>query len=79
MLTVIYFLIFQKLRSKNFDAEKWLNNCVAQTFKSTVSAPRGQDPSLVCNMKAKKINLQEWDTLLKQSLESAKIFIENNL
>lgn len=52
---------------------------MAQVFKSTVAAPRGQDRSVVCNMKAKKVNLQDWDTLLNQSLEAAKVFIENHL
>lgn len=63
----------------HFDAEKWLNSCVAEKFKSSVFAPKGQDPSLICNMKAKKVNLQEWDTLLKQSLEAAKQYIEAHL
>lgn len=57
-----------------FNAELWLNNTVAQVFKSSSSAPKGQDVTLVCNMKAKRVNKIHWDTLLEEALISAKKF-----
>lgn len=70
---------FQKLISKNFNAEKWLEESVSKIFGSKVMAGKGQDPTLICNMRPKKVNLQEWDTLLKDSLALAKEFIEKYL
>ena len=38
---------------EGFDASKWMTG-VAKAVGSTCVPPRGQDPKLVCNMKAKK-------------------------
>ncbi|CAH0551677.1 unnamed protein product [Brassicogethes aeneus] len=67
------------MRSENFNAEKWLKDSVAAVFKSRVAPPKGQDGTLVVNMKARKVNLQDWDTLLNESLENAEKFVQENL
>ncbi|KAJ8935028.1 hypothetical protein NQ314_013053 [Rhamnusium bicolor] len=41
-------------RTDNFNAEKWLKETVANVFKSRTAPPKGQDSTLVCNMKAKR-------------------------
>lgn len=46
---------------------------------SYISTPKGQDPGEICNMKAKKVSLQEWDTLLNNSLNAAKEYVEKYL
>lgn len=65
-------------KTRYFDAEKWLEK-FASVFNSSVGPPKGQDGTLVCNMKAKRISLQDWDTLLAEGLESAKQYAKENL
>ncbi|KAG5900572.1 hypothetical protein JTB14_022877 [Gonioctena quinquepunctata] len=69
----------KNLKTDNFNAEKWMKETVATVFKSRAAPPKGQDGNLVCNMKAKKVHVQEWDPLLKDSLEKAQKYIEENL
>nr|CAI5830547.1 unnamed protein product [Callosobruchus analis] len=69
----------KNLNSEHFNAEKWLKETVADVFKSKAAPPKGQDGAIVCNMKAKKIHVQEWDTLLKDSIEKAKKYANENL
>lgn len=64
--------------TKEFNAQKWLNQ-VSVIFNSTAAAPKGQDPALVCNMKAKYVNIQEWDTLLSEGMNLAKLYVEKHL
>ncbi|KAL3281601.1 hypothetical protein HHI36_004808 [Cryptolaemus montrouzieri] len=65
--------------SVTFNAEKWLRESAASVFQGTLMIVKGQNEKLKCNMKSKRINIQEWDLLLKKSLESAKQYVENNL
>nr|XP_023017698.1 alanine--tRNA ligase, mitochondrial [Leptinotarsa decemlineata] len=69
----------KNLKTEKFNAEKWMKETVAEVFKSRAAPPKGQDGSLVCNMKAKKVHVQEWDPLLKDSLERAEKYIKENL
>ncbi|CAH1970486.1 unnamed protein product [Acanthoscelides obtectus] len=66
-------------KNDHFNAEKWLKLTVADVFKSKAAPPKGQDGAVVCNMKAKKIHVQEWDTLLKDSIEKANRYADDNL
>ncbi|KAK9869469.1 hypothetical protein WA026_003224 [Henosepilachna vigintioctopunctata] len=63
----------------NFSADKWMENTVASVFRSPLMVVKGQNEKLICNMKSKRINIQDWDLLLKKSMDTAKDFIENNL
>lgn len=63
----------------DFNAEKWLKDTVASVFKSRAAPPKGQDGASICNMKAKKIHVQEWHNLLSKSVESAKKYINEKL
>lgn len=56
-----------------------MRETVASVFNSRVAPPKGQDGSLVCNMKSKRVHLQEWDPLLNESLEKAQKYVEENL
>lgn len=68
----------QNLQSKGFDAETWLKE-LASIFNAKITRQKLQDGVLVCNMKAKKVHLQDWHHLLAQSLENAKKYAEDNL
>ncbi|XP_008196000.1 alanine--tRNA ligase, mitochondrial [Tribolium castaneum] len=69
----------ENMKNVSFDAEKWMKETVAAVFKCSLVPPKGYDPSLVCNMKAKRVKLEDWDPLLQESLELAKKFAEQNL
>ncbi|KAJ8925311.1 hypothetical protein NQ315_009141 [Exocentrus adspersus] len=69
----------KNIRTDKFNAEKWMKETVASVFKSQTAPPKGQDGSLVCNMKSKKVHLQEWDPLLNECLEKAEKYIQENL
>lgn len=56
-----------------------MKETVADVFKSKVSPPKGQDGTLVCNMKAKKVPIQELDQMLQLSLSKAENFADENL
>lgn len=56
-----------------------MKETVAEVFKSSAAPPKGQDGSLVCNMKAKRVSMQDLDTLLRYSLLKAETFAEENL
>lgn len=56
-----------------------MKKTVAEVFKSKTAPPKGQDGTLVCNMKAKRIPMQELDSLLRASLVKAESFAEKNL
>lgn len=55
--------------NEEFTAEQWLAS-VAQVFKSSVSAPKGQNPRKVCNMKGKRISS---DTIEEQIQEATSV------
>ncbi|XP_057653456.1 alanine--tRNA ligase, mitochondrial [Diorhabda carinulata] len=69
----------KNFKTEKFNAEKWMNETVATVFRSRVTPSRGQDGTLVCNMKAKRVHIQEWDPLLKASLQKAQEFVEKHL
>ncbi|XP_072387690.1 alanine--tRNA ligase, mitochondrial isoform X1 [Diabrotica undecimpunctata] len=69
----------KNFKTDDFNAEKWMNETVASVFKSRAAPPKGQDGTLVCNMKAKKVPVQEWDPLLRASIKQAQEFIERHL
>ncbi|XP_076268548.1 alanine--tRNA ligase, mitochondrial isoform X1 [Rhynchophorus ferrugineus] len=69
----------KEFSNEKFNAEKWMKSTVASVFNSKVSAPKGQDGALVCNMKARKVHAQHWDTLLSESLQIATEFVNDNL
>lgn len=56
-----------------------MKETVADVFKSKVAPPKGQDGTLVCNMQARRIPMQELDTLLRTSMMKAEHFAEENL
>lgn len=68
----------KELRNEQFNAEIWLKN-VAKVFHSRVAPPKGQDGTLVANMKPKKVSVQEWDTLLNECMENAENYIQQHL
>lgn len=65
--------------NENFNAQKWLEKTIAAVFKSKIAPPKGQDETLVCNMKARRIHVQNWDSLLAESIKCAKDYINDNL
>lgn len=54
-------------------------NELTKIFNTTASAPRGQDPQLVCNLKAKKVNIQDWKNLLTEGLEAAQNYADKHI
>lgn len=52
---------------------------VGDIFKSTVAPPKGQDKELVCNLKGKRIDDSEWQSLLSQSLQAAELYAKKHL
>lgn len=56
-----------------------MKETVAEVFKSKISPPKGQDGALVCNMKARRVPIQELDQMLQLSLSKAEKFAEENL
>lgn len=69
----------KNLVNSEFNAELWMKNTIAKMCNSTVSTPKGFDCKLVCNMKAKRVNKLEWESVLENSIKSAKLFAENHL
>jgi alanyl-tRNA synthetase len=67
------------LRTDAFDAEKWLTKTVASVFKCGILPSKGHDSALVCNMKPKKVKLEDWDPLLQESIEAASKYVEQHL
>lgn len=56
-----------------------MKETVAEVFNSKVAPPKGQDGTLVCNMKARRVPIQELDSLLRDSMLKAKTFADENL
>ncbi|KAJ8983104.1 hypothetical protein NQ317_001847 [Molorchus minor] len=69
----------KELRTEKFNAEKWMKQSVVSVFKSRAAPPKGQDGTVTCNMKEKKVHVQDWDPLLNECLERARRYIEENL
>lgn len=67
------------MKSAKFNAEKWMKETVAEVFGSKAAPPKGQDGTLVCNMKARRVPIQELDSMLRRSMSKAENFAEENL
>uniref|UniRef100_A0A182SKW5 alanine--tRNA ligase n=1 Tax=Anopheles maculatus TaxID=74869 RepID=A0A182SKW5_9DIPT len=52
-----------------FNAERWLA-VVAQTFKAQTAAPKGQNGATVCNMKARKVKMMDFEATLESALRA---------
>lgn len=66
------------LATDKFNAQRWLQE-VAEIFQGTVAAPKGQNASLVCNMKAIKVKTSMVEEQLEEALNQARRFAEENL
>lgn len=67
----------KQFQTPEFNAEKWLKE-FANVFKSQVSAPKGQNPFEVCNMKGKKTSTQ-FDEQLEIAMCKAQEFANKYL
>lgn len=56
-------------------ATAWLE-CVRSILGGKASAPKGQDPLLVCNLRSVKIRDPELSNKLEEALTSSKVYIE---
>jgi alanyl-tRNA synthetase len=65
----------QSFVTESFTAESWLRE-FSKTFKAQVAPPKGQDPKETCNMKEKRVESEEFDSLLNQAIEIATEFAE---
>lgn len=64
-------------KTHKFSAESWLRE-FAKTFNGQVAPPKGQDPKEACNMKEKRVDLEEFDGLLSEAIENARKFAETH-
>ncbi|XP_050073687.1 alanine--tRNA ligase, mitochondrial [Anopheles maculipalpis] len=63
--------------SDRFNAERWLA-VVAETFKAQTAAPKGQNAAEVCNMKARKVKMMDFEATLENALRAAKTYAEEH-
>lgn len=68
----------QQFRNDEFTADKWLLS-FCNVMKSSLSKSPGHDATLVCQMKAKKISMPDWDCLLKDAIKAARTFADMHL
>lgn len=61
-----------------FNAQVWLEK-VAEIFKASVAPPKGQNATLVCNMKGIKVKTSMVEEQLEEALNQARRFAEENL
>jgi hypothetical protein len=59
--------------SQSFNAQMWMQT-VLKVLRSQGAAPRGQDPCLVFYMKGKKLPSADFNTLVKDAVQSAVDF-----
>ena len=64
-------------KNQKFSAESWLRE-FAKTFNAQVAPPKGQDPKEACNMKEKRVDLEDFDRILNEAIENARKFAENH-
>ncbi|XP_060519599.1 alanine--tRNA ligase, mitochondrial isoform X2 [Cylas formicarius] len=69
----------KEFQNEYFDAQTWLTETVATVFDSEVRPSKNQAGDAICNMKPKKVHIQEWDTLLKEAMKLAKKYVHDNL
>ncbi|XP_023174099.2 alanine--tRNA ligase, mitochondrial [Drosophila hydei] len=67
----------QNCISKQFNASLWLQS-FAETFNGQVSAPKGQNAEIVCNMKGRKVNTQ-FEEQLEQAMSNAQLYAKRYL
>ncbi|KAM8710971.1 hypothetical protein ACLKA7_017584 [Drosophila subpalustris] len=67
----------QNCISDQFNATLWLQSFAA-TFGGQVTAPKGQNPELVCNMKGRRVNTQ-FEEQLEQAMCSAQAYAKSHL
>uniref|UniRef100_A0A182P134 Alanine--tRNA ligase n=1 Tax=Anopheles epiroticus TaxID=199890 RepID=A0A182P134_9DIPT len=63
--------------SEQCNAERWLT-VVAQQFKAQTSAPKGQNAAEVCNMKARKVKMMDFEATLESALRAAKTYAKEH-
>uniref|UniRef100_A0A182QNM4 Alanine--tRNA ligase n=1 Tax=Anopheles farauti TaxID=69004 RepID=A0A182QNM4_9DIPT len=63
--------------SERCHAERWLG-VVAQTFKAQIAPPKGQSAAEVCNMKARKVKLMDFEATLESALHAARRYAEEH-
>uniref|UniRef100_A0A182JTG4 Alanine--tRNA ligase n=1 Tax=Anopheles christyi TaxID=43041 RepID=A0A182JTG4_9DIPT len=59
------------------NAERWLA-VVAQMFKAQTAAPKGQKAAEVCNMKARKVKMMDFEATLENALRAAKTYAKEH-
>lgn len=65
------------LISDSFNAEKWLKESVADVFQSRLQSSK--NVHMECNMKEKRVNFEQWESMLDESLKKAERYAEENL
>ncbi|XP_041768000.1 alanine--tRNA ligase, mitochondrial [Anopheles merus] len=63
--------------SERCNAERWLA-VVAQLFKAQTAAPKGQRAAEVCNMKARKVKMMDFEATLESALRAAKTYAKEH-
>lgn len=66
------------MTSDKFNAQLWLQE-VAVVFNGTVSAPKGQDAALVCNMKPIKVKTSTVEEQIEEACSKANAFASTHL
>ncbi|XP_055537219.1 alanine--tRNA ligase, mitochondrial [Wyeomyia smithii] len=64
--------------NENFDAHKWAT-VVANVFKANISAPKGQNPAHVCNMRSRKVKTLRFEALLERAMREANDFARKSM
>ena len=64
--------------SQSFNAQMWMQT-VMKVLRSQGAVPRGQDPCLVFYMKGKKVPSADFNTLVKDAVQSAVDFAKLHL
>ncbi|XP_027231669.2 alanine--tRNA ligase, mitochondrial [Penaeus vannamei] len=65
----------EEMVANGASATAWLE-CVRSILGGKASAPKGQDPLLVCNLRSVKIRDPELSNKLEEALTSSKVYIE---
>jgi alanyl-tRNA synthetase len=67
----------QEMINDKFDAEKWLKS-FAETYKSKVEPPKGQNKLEVCFMRGRKIKPDSFHSMLERAVKSAEHYASEN-
>ncbi|XP_069182668.1 alanine--tRNA ligase, mitochondrial isoform X1 [Procambarus clarkii] len=71
-------IIPEGMLSCGVSATAWMT-CVSKVLGGKVTAPRGQNPLLVCNFRSKKADYSHIGSKLKKALEDSKYYIDKFL